>query len=862
MDHKTGALAWWDAGMSVIPVRADGTKRPMGAWTEYQHQRADRATVEKWYRTAPEWGVGLICGEVSGGLEMFELEGRATDGLSLDEIEIQMRSRGLLQHWNDLMDFGYTESTPSGGIHILWRITDQPVPGNTKVARRPATAEELAENPKDRVKVLAETRGEGGFVVVAPSGGTVHKTGGSWRVLSGSIGTVPDITWEQRCGILAAVEAALDQMPTPELPQRPERPVEARTGTAPGEDYTRQVNWHDLLLEYGWTFESARGVEEFWTRPGKDPRDGASATLYYEGSDNLYVFSTSTELPAETPISKFAFYTFMEHRGDFSAAARALSRAGYGTRDRVGTDFVDWFETATPTAAGVGAVMEQETAGVEGSAQDKSEKMTGDIEQFSEKGVGRFAGQLMYRRARWVAQEKAWRVYRDGAWTRDLEQEVPRMAQKVSDIVDDKVATIMEKAKAAFDNGEADGKDRVDAARKLQTFAKGIASNRGLKAVAELAATYPGVGVSAEAFDVDMSKLVLDNGTFDLDKMRLDRHDPANMLTKRIPVAYDPDARADRWTKYLEEVLPDPAYRDYLQRAAGMALLGDTSEAAFFVLWGETGCGKSQFLEVMNAVFGDYGVTAAPATFRESRNGDDSRKSNSLHALRGARYVATSETSEKSALSGELVKRVTGGDTVKSHALYESEIAWRPVFTMFMGTNFRPVLDANDGAIWRRVKPIHFPNSFFKEGQPTANREKGLADRIIATELPGVLNWVLEGVVAYRAVGLKDPDSMRGEVTAYREDSDPVLAFVNEAIDEGILIPDVDGRATSTELYRLFATHSRDNGIQRPLGKNKFGSSMDKLGYEAVKGTGGVRYRTGLRVNTARFLVETQRPVL
>lgn len=860
MDHKAGALAWWDAGMSVVPVRADGTKRPMGAWTEYQHQRADRATVEKWYRTAPEWGVGLICGEVSGGLEMFELEGRATDGLSLDEIEVEMRNRNVFNLWQDLMDFGYTESTPSGGIHFLWRIIDQDVPGNTKIAQRPATAEELAVNPKDKVKVLAETRGEGGFVVVAPSGGTVHKTGESWSVLSGEIGTVPDITWHQRCQILAAVEAALDQMPTRELPQRPERPVEARNGNAPGEDYSRQVNWHDLLQEYGWSYESCRGREEFWTRPGKDPRDGASATLYYEGSDNLYVFSSSTELPTETPISKFAFYTFMEHRGDFSAAARALSRAGYGTRSTGSIDLSDWFETPEATGSGVGGVVEQETAGVEGSTPDQTLK--GDIEQFSEKGVGRFAGQLMFRRARWVAQEKAWRVYRNGAWARDLEQEVPRMAQKVSDMVDDRVATIMEKAKAAVDNGEADGKERLDGARKLQTFAKGIASNRGLKAVAELAATYPGVGVSAEAFDVDMTKIVLDNGTFDLTKMEIVKHDPGHMVTKRIPIAYDPDARADRWIRYLEEVLPDPAYRDYLQRAAGMALLGDTSEAAFFVLWGETGCGKSQFLEVMNAVFGDYGVTAAPATFRESRNGDDSRKSNSLHALRGARFVATSETSERSALSGELVKRVTGGDTVKSHALYESEIAWRPVFTMFMGTNFRPVLDANDGAIWRRVKPIHFPNSFFKEGQPTANREKGLADRIIATELPGVLNWVLEGVAAYRTVGLKDPDSMRGEVTAYREDSDPVLAFVNEAIDEGILIPDPEGRATSTELYRLFATHSRDNGIQRPLGKNKFGSSMDKLGYEAVKGTGGVRYRTGLRVNTARFLVETQRPVL
>ena len=167
--------------------------------------------------------------------------------------------------------------------------------------------------------------------------------------------------------------------------------------------------------------------------------------------------------------------------------------------------------------------------------------------------------------------------------------------------------------------------------------------------------------------------------------------------------------------------------RDYLQRAVGMAMLGDTSESAFFVLHGETGCGKSVFFEVMASAFGDFAATAAASTFRESKD-ESSRRANDLHELRGARFVSTSETSERTQLNEELVKRVTGGDKVTSHALFQSNVTWKPQFTMFMATNFKPTL-TGDNAIWRRVKPIHFPNKFYNSnGTATENREAGLSD--------------------------------------------------------------------------------------------------------------------------------------
>src|SRR5690349_23622009 len=165
MNHLDGALAWWDAGMAVIPARADGSKRPVHEWKNFQGERPPRLLVEGWFNQNPQWGVGIVCGQASGNLEMLEIEAVRMDSASHDRIRDAMDQQGddIADLWAALTDYGYCEFTPSGGIHLLYRIADQPVPGNQKIA--------MSEDSK---VTYAETRGEGGFVIVAPSSGTVH----------------------------------------------------------------------------------------------------------------------------------------------------------------------------------------------------------------------------------------------------------------------------------------------------------------------------------------------------------------------------------------------------------------------------------------------------------------------------------------------------------------------------------------------------------------------------------------------------------------------------------------------------------------------------------------------------------------
>lgn len=832
--HLVGAMAWYDQGCCVIPAMADGTKKPYARWKDYQTVRPTREKVETWFKTTPDWGVGIVCGAISGNLEMVEIEAARMDSESLDKVESAMIDAGVIDLWEQLTTgYGYAETTPSGGIHVLYQIADQPVPGNQKIAL----------DPTGKI-TYAETRGEGGFVVVAPSSGTVHKSGQAWTCIAGSPGMVLlSITWEQRSLIHAALKAALDErvLPTYERPAGMQA-YDRSTGDRPGDAFNDDpsISIHDILTRNGWKYlgHTAGPGQDSYAHPLSSNMATHSAAIGHHGSPNLYAWSG---MPREDFYDKFGVLATLEFNGDFSAATKWLSSRGYGTQQSQGINLDGWeFDDEVKS---------------ENPKTEKSVKPR--IEQFSEKGVGKYAGARFKDDVRFVHQEKNWRVYNTGVWRRDDKRQVARMVEKVSDSLDAVVDNFEAKAAQAVEQDLADAKQMTDDAKKMRAFAKSIASRRGLDAVKELMGNYPGVAVPVEDFDSDRNILAMNNGTFDLNDMNLREHRPSDMLTKELGFAYDPDATADRWLRYLEEVLPDPEIRLYLQRAVGMALLGDVSEGAFFVLWGETGCGKSQFLEVLNAVFGDYGATAAASAFQASRNGDDSRKANSLHTLRGTRAVLTSETSKKSSLDEELVKRVTGGDTVTSHALYEADISWKPQFTMFMGTNFKPVLDASDGAIWRRVKPIHFPKSFFKDNRPTDDREKDLGQHMIDTELAGIFNWVLAGVEAYRKLGLADPESLISMVAGYREDSDPVKTWLTEATEEGTINQDAESEIRSTQAFQVFATWLKANSMAR-VTQNAFSRRLTDLGFATKKNGSGIMVRKGIGLNPGAFQAEAQ----
>ncbi len=233
-------------GLCVIPASTGGEKKPWPdgpAWKRYQMERPAPSQIDAWFSGQRYDGFGIVCGNISDSLEMFEFEGRAVNEGVLRELAEIAEASGLGDLWHRVFN-GYREVTPSGGIHLVYRV-DGGVAGNAKLARRPATPSELAENPAEKIKVLIETRGEGGFVVIAPSGGRTHESGKPWVLQSGGFDTIPVITAEER-DALHHLGGAMDQMPTPEpAPARrvPARPDPSEGSGRPGDDLNGRASW-------------------------------------------------------------------------------------------------------------------------------------------------------------------------------------------------------------------------------------------------------------------------------------------------------------------------------------------------------------------------------------------------------------------------------------------------------------------------------------------------------------------------------------------------------------------------------------------------------------------------------------------
>jgi hypothetical protein len=321
------ARTWYDAGFCVVPSHEDGGKRPFGAWKQYQEQRPEWAKLYAWLSSGKYTGIGVITGSVSGNAEMLEIEGPHDEMLKRLKMVADQSKRhadiSLDQLWERVVH-GFMESSAGGGMHIFIRITDGPATHNTK----------LAHNGE---KIVAETRGEGGFVIVWPTQARKgHEPGSAYLLEQGGPATVANVTSDERDALHELFRMALhnwdvdlDATPAKPEPVAPTVPVVVSEGISPFDDFAQRMTWEDILEPAGWTLSHTdHDGRQHWTRPGKDKRDGASGNVR-DGC--LYIHSTSvTNLPVNQGLSKAHTYAWLNHSGDLSTAARALRDAGYG----------------------------------------------------------------------------------------------------------------------------------------------------------------------------------------------------------------------------------------------------------------------------------------------------------------------------------------------------------------------------------------------------------------------------------------------------------------------------------------------------------------------------------------------------
>lgn len=269
---------------------------------------------------------------------------------------------------------------------------------------------------------------------------------------------------------------------------------------------------------------------------------------------------------------------------------------------------------------------------------------------------------------------------------------------------------------------------------------------------------------------------VTSHGKFRRAEMHLVPHDPAFLMTKIMPVAYDPDARAPQFQTFLNRIQPEAEVQGFLQRIGGLAMLGAVEQIIVF-LYGDGANGKSVLVDLIARILGDYAASAKIESLTGSNRRGGGDATPDLVPMIGARFLRTSEPDQGMQWQEGLIKELTGGEPILIRALHSDFIPVRPEFTLLISGNHKPDFRGTDDGIWRRVKLVPFAEQI-----PEAERiPKAEMDAMLFAEAPGILNWLIEGALAYLEGGIMEPEQVRDATRQLREESDPYGAFLDEA---------------------------------------------------------------------------------
>lgn len=362
-------------------------------------------------------------------------------------------------------------------------------------------------------------------------------------------------------------------------------------------------------------------------------------------------------------------------------------------------------------------------------------------------------------RLRYDHTRKSWNAWDGQRWRVDSDGEAARLAREVA------------RARLAAREGIADENTR----RKFATFCLASEGARGVRNTLESAQSLKTFATVATQYDADPWLANAGSVTLDLHTCTARPNDPADYITRRLGPDYDPDATCPRWRQFMGEVFDgDADVIAFVQRLMGYTLTGDTREQKFALAIGGGSNGKSTLLGTWSALMGDY-VVATPFDTFDADNPEAMRELATMH---GARLVTMIETDEDKRLNVARVKSLTGGDTIKARAMYESRFEYKPQFKIIMAMNHAPRIPEQDRGTWRRILRIPFNVSF--EGR----EDKGLEAKLLA-ELPGILNWALDGLREWHCLGLNPPPSIIAETERYRAENDVIGQWIADRCTTG-----------------------------------------------------------------------------
>lgn len=396
-----------------------------------------------------------------------------------------------------------------------------------------------------------------------------------------------------------------------------------------------------------------------------------------------------------------------------------------------------------------------------------------------------------------------------------------RVWAEVSDV--EPLEAVRQWGKAQFDAVCA-----KQAANPAENLTAQVAGWRGVLAKAkiiglrDLSRGVDGVLQSAKDFDSDPDLLTCLNGTIHLPTGELRPHSPDDLITKSADAAYRPRARHPLFTKALTAIPAD--LHLWYQDRMGQALTGyPTPDHKLVIGQGSGSNGKSTLSDIFRRTFGGYGVLVSDRALLANNDAHPTE----LMDFRGARFAVMEETPEARHLNVKRLKDSVGTPTMKARRMRQDPVEFLASHSLFINTNYTPVVVETDHGTWRRLALLPFPYTFRAPGKALAGplERTGDPDLVYAASDPEVraaaLAWMVEGAVSWYARErrmMEIPGRVDDATRRWRIQTDLVLGFCDDR-----LIFETSAFTQTTDMLSAFNEWSSERG-HKPWNDRTFAS--------------------------------------
>lgn len=381
---------------------------------------------------------------------------------------------------------------------------------------------------------------------------------------------------------------------------------------------------------------------------------------------------------------------------------------------------------------------------------------------------------------------------------------------------------MLEDAAKAFKQAPNDGNTKivVQAAKSLH------GNEKRLMAMLSMASSEDTMSIATPAgLDSNPWLLGVRNGTVDLRSGKLLPSDPSMLISKQCNAPFNKQATCPRFQQFMRDVFQgDQVMIDYVQRQLGYAITGQVTEEVMFFWFGRGANGKSVLVNIIAGVMGGYTGQVSPDLLRAGREAKGSAERATVR-LTGLRMVLMNELAEGETWDDGKLREITSREKIAARFLYGEAFDFVPTHKLFVRGNNKPAIrDGTDGT-WRRLHLVSFDRQFTENERIT-----DLDTQILDAERDGILQWLIEGCLAWQKHGLNPPAKVRDAVQIYRKDCDVLSEWMECNCVEGS-----DSCADKKATYQSYKAWSDENSI-RPLSGKAFSRRLSERGFKIDAG--------------------------